>query len=74
VVKLAARCERARIQAALAPDGELANDQMQQLMRHLAACAACAEDIRAITSLLRRDQRTGPSGSFMHDLRDCEAG
>ena len=50
------RCERTRVWAALAPDGELAVLERRLLDAHLAHCAACrsfADDVAAIAAELR---------------------
>ena len=50
-------CDKARRQAALAPDGELSFHEIRQLDAHLKQCPACtafASDVSSFTSLLRR--------------------
>lgn len=52
----ATRCERTRVWAALAPDGELAVLERRLLDAHLAHCAGCssfAADVSAIAADLR---------------------
>ena len=49
-------CERARVWAALAPDGELAELERKLLDAHLERCGACREfavDVAAVASELR---------------------
>src|SRR5215213_7978223 len=51
-------CDRARSWAALLPDRELSELERKLLDRHLAACAGCrafAEEIAAVTDLLRQE-------------------
>lgn len=57
VEQLRSPCERARLRACLAPDGELPARESRLLRRHLAICPPCAAyafEVDAIARLLRR--------------------
>jgi anti-sigma factor RsiW len=57
-------CERARVLASLAPDGELSELDRRRLRAHLRGCAACARfahDVQHTSALLREDEPVRPS-------------
>jgi predicted anti-sigma-YlaC factor YlaD len=57
-------CERARVLAALAPDGELSELERHGLTAHLRACRSCARFARGVervSTLLRAEELVQPS-------------
>jgi predicted anti-sigma-YlaC factor YlaD len=57
-------CERARLLAALAPDGELSELDRRRLGTHLRSCPPCARfasDVAHLTTRLREDELVRPS-------------
>lgn len=57
-------CERARVLAALAPDGELSELERRGLRSHLRACRSCARFARGVervSALLRAEELVRPS-------------
>lgn len=57
-------CDRARISAALAPDGELSELEWRSLQSHLRACAPCAayaERVEGLALMLRNAEYVYPA-------------
>jgi predicted anti-sigma-YlaC factor YlaD len=57
-------CERARVLAALAPDGELSELEQQGLLTHLRGCRSCtrfARGVERVSALLRAEELARPS-------------
>jgi predicted anti-sigma-YlaC factor YlaD len=57
-------CERARVWAALAPDGELSELERRGLRSHLSGCRSCARFARGVervSAMLRAEELARPS-------------
>lgn len=71
------KCQRAEQMILLRDAGELDGWRRRRLERHLAACAACcayADELRAVTAVVRAWQAGEPSASTLAAIREAGRG